>query len=177
MPMKSFRQSPAFAPIILFAYNRPKHTQKVLEALRSNYLAEQSDVCIYVDGAKGETDRDDVELTKSVVKSITGFKSTTIVERECNYGLAKNIIDGVSENLKKYDRCIVLEDDILTSPSFLSYMNNSLLKFQDVSEVWHVNAWVQSLKNQGQDEYFFWRVMNCWGWGTWWDRWIHEKNQ
>jgi hypothetical protein len=31
------------APVVLFVYNRPKHTIQTLEALRKNELAEQTD--------------------------------------------------------------------------------------------------------------------------------------
>ena len=35
------------APIVLFAYNRPWHTQQVLDALSMNYLSDMSVLYIY----------------------------------------------------------------------------------------------------------------------------------
>ena len=43
------------APVILFVYNRPIHTQKTLEALAANRLATSTDLIIFSDGNKGES--------------------------------------------------------------------------------------------------------------------------
>jgi len=39
----------SLAPIILFAYNRPDHTRRTLEALSANLLADQSELFIFAD--------------------------------------------------------------------------------------------------------------------------------
>jgi hypothetical protein len=40
------------SPIVLFAYLRPAHTQKTLDALANNALAKQSILYVFVDGLK-----------------------------------------------------------------------------------------------------------------------------
>ncbi|MBC7389104.1 MAG: hypothetical protein H7329_07840, partial [Opitutaceae bacterium] len=40
------------APIVLFVYNRPGHTEKTLTALKINVLANESILYIYSDGPK-----------------------------------------------------------------------------------------------------------------------------
>ena len=40
------------APIVLFVYNRPWHTQQTIEALRQNELAKDSVLFVFADGAK-----------------------------------------------------------------------------------------------------------------------------
>ena len=40
------------APIALFVYNRFGTTKKTVEALKKNYLASQSELFIFSDGAK-----------------------------------------------------------------------------------------------------------------------------
>ena len=40
------------APIVLFAYLRPFHTQKTLDALANNQLAKSSNLYIFIDGLK-----------------------------------------------------------------------------------------------------------------------------
>lgn len=62
-----------------------------------------------------------VEEVRSYLANITGFRSVTIYRREHNYGLAKSIIEGVTQVLSQCDRLIVLEDDIVTSPFFNVY--------------------------------------------------------
>jgi len=40
------------APIVLFVYNRPIHTQKTIDALTNNDLAKDSALFIFSDGPK-----------------------------------------------------------------------------------------------------------------------------
>src|SRR3990167_9660533 len=107
------------APIVLFVYNRLRHTRKTIEALKENYLAKDSDVFIFSDGPKNEIDKPGVEEVRNYVKTISGFRSVNVVEREKNLGLANSIISGVTEVVNKFGKVIVLEDDLVTSPYFL----------------------------------------------------------
>jgi hypothetical protein len=40
------------APIVVFTYNRPEHTQRTFNALLMNPLANESDIIIYSDSAR-----------------------------------------------------------------------------------------------------------------------------
>ncbi|MDR3057781.1 MAG: glycosyltransferase [Prevotella sp.] len=114
------------APIVLFVYNRPMHTMQTLEALSENLLADDSELIIFSDAPKNISVADDVEKVRSYIKTVHGFKSVTIIERDTNWGLAASIIDGVTEIVDRYGKVIVLEDDIVTSPYFLKFMNGAL---------------------------------------------------
>lgn len=165
------------APIILFVYNRPFHTKQTVEALKNNELAEKSELFIYCDAAKNELATESVKQVKSYVNTIDGFKNVTIVEREKNWGLANSIIDGVTKVVNKYGRVIVLEDDLVTSPYFLKFMNDALENYKDKKNVWHISGWGYPIEPTGLDDVFLWKFMNCWGWATWSDKWKYfEKN-
>ncbi|ENT6808903.1 glycosyltransferase [Vibrio vulnificus] len=156
------------APIVVFVYNRPWHTQQTIEALQKNELSDQSDLILYSDGPKNDQSRSQVQEVRNYLKTVSGFKSIKIIERDKNWGLAANIIDGVSEVINHYGKVIVMEDDIVTSPSYLSFMNQALDYYQNENKVWHVSGWNYPIEYQ---ENFLWRTMNCWGWATWRDRW------
>lgn len=165
------------APILLFVFARPDHTRRTLEYLAANELASQSDLIVYADAARKESEEAAVNEVRSIVKSAQGFGSVTLVERKTNYGLARNIIEGVSEVCNRYGRVIVLEDDLVTSPGFLTFMNAALDRYEDDKQVWHISGWNYPIDPAGLGDAFFLRVMNCWGWATWADRWQHyEKN-
>lgn len=165
------------APIILFVYNRRWHTQQTIEALQKNALADQSDLIIYSDAAKSDQAGSSVQEVRDYIKIVDGFKSVKIIERDKNWGLAANIIDGVTEVVNQYGKIIVMEDDIVTSPLYLSFMNQMLDFYKDQNKVWHISGWNYPIETDGLGDVFFWRVMNCWGWGTWADRWSYfEKN-
>ena len=165
------------APIILFAYNRPWHTKKTVEALQKNSLASESELFIYSDAAKNETAEQAVKEVRKYIHSIDGFKTITVVEQDKNMGLADSIIDGVTSVVNRYGKVIVLEDDLVTSPHFLKFMNDALDFYQDKKKVWHISGWNYPISSDGLDDVFLWRAMNCWGWGTWSDRWqFFEKD-
>lgn len=164
------------APIVIFAYNRPQHLQQTIEALLKNEYAVESDLIIYSDGYKDEKTRQSVGETRQYIRTITGFKSLQIIERNKNWGLANNIIDGVTTVVNKYGRIIVLEDDLLTSPYFLKYMNEGLNFYEKHEEVISIHGYIYPIKGK-LPETFFIKVADCLGWGTWKRGWsLFEPN-
>jgi GT2 family glycosyltransferase len=165
------------APIVLFVYNRPEHTRLTLEALRNNTLAAQSDLFIFSDASKSEVHINSVREVRQYVGQVDGFKSIKIIEREVNFGLAKSIVEGVTLLCNQYGNVIVLEDDIVTSPYFLQYMNDALEYYKDEECVMHVSGYMFPVESAGLAETFFLRTASCWGWATWDRAWVHfEKD-
>lgn len=154
------------APIALFVYNRPWHTEQTVEALKKNELAKESDLFIFSDGAKKQRDNDQVQKVRSYLATIEGFKSVTIKENRINQGLAKSIINGVTEILSKHDSIIVLEDDLVTSPYFLSYLNQALDIYREDDQVVCINSYFYPVPAQ-LPQSFFLRGADCQGWATW----------
>lgn len=166
----------SLAPIVVFAYNRPDHLQRVLDALSKNRLAEESDLFVFCDGAKKsatEQDRSLVADCRLVARRVKGFKSLSVIERDSNYGLADNIICAVTDVVNKYGKVITLEDDVITSAGFLQYMNDALDVYENDERVmhvtgfmWHYHGWLP--------ETFFYTVPECGGgWATWKRAWNH----
>lgn len=161
------------APIILFAYIRLDTLQKTVLALQNNYLATQSDLFVFVDGPKNEEQKQKQKPLIEFLQSIDGFKSVHIEYSEVNKGLDPSIIAGVSSVIDKYGRAIVLEDDIVTTPNFLDYMNQALKTYESNKKVMSVSGFgleVLKPKDYIADVYLFGRSTS-WGWGTWKDRW------
>ncbi|TKC56875.1 glycosyltransferase family 2 protein [Pedobacter hiemivivus] len=155
-----------FAPIALFVYNRPVHTQRVIEALQKNVHAELSDLYIFSDGARSG-DEDVVNEVRDLVKKTEGFKSVTVVERPSNYGLAKSVISGVTQLNKEYGHVIVFEDDVVSSPYSLKYFNDALEKYKDTPKVMHIGAFMYAIDTKGLPETFFVRHISSQCWATW----------
>lgn len=154
------------APIVIFTYNRPWHTQQTIEALLQNEYAAESDLIVYSDSPKNENAQAGVEETRKYIASIKGFKSLRIIERTENYGLANNIVDGVTSVVNEFGRIIVLEDDLLTSPYFLKFMNEALNLYESTEEVISVHGYIYPIKRD-LPETFFIKGADCLGWGTW----------
>jgi len=168
-------QSKKLAPIVLFIYNRPLHTKQTIEALQKNELAKESELFIYSDAPKNSEAQSDVDEIREYIKSINGFKKVTVIKRDKNWGLANSIIDGISSIVNQYGKVIVLEDDLVTSPYFLKFMNDALEFYENEKKVWHISGWNYPIEADDSKDVFLWRVMNCWGWATWADRWQHYE--
>lgn len=162
------------APIIIFAYNRLYHLQKTVEYLCKNYLALESDLFIYSDAPKNIKDSGKVAEVRKYLKTIDGFKKVIIVEREKNFGLEKSIIDGVTTVVNMYGKVIVLEDDLITSPYFLTFINEGLRIYENEDKVCQIMGYSYFEKYQNKydlDKTFFVKGASCLGWGTWKDSW------
>lgn len=166
MPYRMPNKSENLAPIALFVYNRPDHTKRTIEALKQNEQAAESDLIIFSDAPRKPETVAAVQQVRDYIRTIGGFKSVSIIERSENFGLANSIIDGVTKLCNEYGRIIVLEDDLVTSPYFLQFMNDSLNLYEYDAKVVSIHGYMFPVK-QMLPEIFFLRGANSWGWATW----------
>lgn len=170
---------PATAPIVLFTFNRPDHTRRTLAALAANGLASDSDVTVYCDAPRREDDVPATEAVRSVVREEWGFRSTRIVERDTNFGLARSLITGIGAALDDHPAVIVMEDDLVTSPHFLRFMNEGLDRFADDDRMMSVSGYAYPVEGTMPEAYCLPRTF-CWGWATWrrgWDLYEHDAER
>lgn len=160
------------APILLFAYNRLAHTRRCVESLQKNALSAESELFIYADGAKDASIQEEVNLVRDYLHTIRGFKRITLIEREENWGLARNIIDGVTTQVNRYGRVIVLEDDLVVAPYFLQFMNDALETYKDEPKVGHIQA-CDFTQDPTLPDTFLIKWTGSWGWATWSRAWKH----
>ena len=166
------------APIALFVYNRPEHARATLEALRRNRLAERSRLYIFADGPKESDDTKSLEAIQRVRKLIRAQPwcgEVEIIEAERNRGLAESIVSGVTRLCEKHGRVIVLEDDLETSPGFLTYMNEALDCYADAERVFQISAFNVKTPPWAPETGFL-RVTTSWGWATWQRAWLYYEN-
>jgi len=154
------------APIALFVYARPDHAHRTIEALLKNPETSSSDLIVFSDAARTPDKEESVRRVREYVASIKGFRSLIVHHRPQNFGLAKSIIDGITQVLANHECVIVLEDDLETSPHFLRYMNEALDRFAEEESVISVHGYVYPTE-QTLPEAFFLRGADCWGWATW----------
>lgn len=193
------------APIIVFAYDRPDHLRRTLDALAKNDLASQSELYIYCDGARewgGEMEKDTssknyiakrygmmccakdqyaaylsrITDTRCVAHEQKGFLSVNVVEREHNIGLADNIVSAVTEIVNRYGRVIAFEDDIVTTRGCLTYLNEALELYKDDEQVMHISAWMYPNKGQFPTTFFYDSPYPAGGWATWLRAWKHYNS-
>ncbi len=161
------------APIALFVYNRPQHTQRTIKFLQQNELAAESRLYIFSDGAKTSNDDEKVAEVRAIINKTEGFKSVKVIERKENAGLANSVIAGVTQLINDYGQVIVFEDDLVTSPHTLTYFNDALNRYRNEEKVMHIGAYMYPLKSESLPQSFFYRAATSWGWATWASAWAH----
>ncbi|MBC8109853.1 MAG: glycosyltransferase [Verrucomicrobia bacterium] len=168
------------APVILFVYNRPEHTEKMLNSLVNNHLADRSVLYIFADGIREnatETEKNAVLLTRQIISQKNWCKTVHIIEADRNLGLAQAIVNGVTQTLQKHGKVIVLEDDLLLAPGFLSYMNQSLDLYANSPQVMHISGYIFPIDTHNfKENTFFYNQASSWGWATWQRAWNFFEN-
>ncbi len=166
------------APIVFFAYNRPYHTRQTLEAISKSHLSDQSAIYIYIDGPKEnapETTIANINEVKKIAAEKMWCKEVSIIIAEKNNGLFKSITNGITTAMAQFGKAIIIEDDVLVAPGFLTFMNDALNLYEDTSEVMHISGFSRTDFNNAnlKESTYFFNHTTCWGWATWkraWDK-------
>jgi len=154
------------APIAIFAFRRPEHTARLIRSLLANPEARASRIYAFCDGARRQEDAPLVARTRQVIAE-AGLPHLELIERPANLGLARNVIDGVSRLCADAGRAIVLEDDLILSPTFLRYVNEALDRYRDEPRVFHVSGFMYPVRHEAPHDALFLPFISSWGWGTW----------
>ncbi|MBP3435476.1 MAG: glycosyltransferase [Clostridia bacterium] len=180
----------------MFAYNRPDHLKKTVEALKANKEAKESILYIFSDGPrikkapadasaelirqtdeKNEKTRQAVEETRQYIRAVADesfFREVIVTEAPENKGLATSIITGVDWVINRHGRVIVIEDDAVCAPGFLRFMNDALDFYESYDrKIWMIGGYCPKL-DIPQDYAYDFYVMgrgSSFAWATWKDRW------
>jgi hypothetical protein len=151
------------APLALFVYNRPRHTARTIAALKASDGFAATSITVFSDGAKLPADEAAVAAVRALVAS--ELPNATLVAASANQGLARSIIAGTSNLVGKHGRIIVLEDDLLVAPDFLTYINEALDRYADEPQVMQVSGHMFDVVIGNTP--IFLPFVTSWGWGTW----------
>jgi hypothetical protein len=162
------------SPVALFAWQRPRHTERVLEALAANTRAGETDLFVFVDGPRRERETSLVAEVISIAENAVGFRSVTVEASPINLGLSRSITGGVTRVLQHSETVIIVEDDIVVSRSFLQFMNDHLELYANDAQVASIHAYVYP-HTQELPSTFFISGADCWGWATWRRAWAHYR--
>lgn len=162
------------APVALFAWQRPWHTQQVLDALAANARAAETDLFVFVDGPRHDRETDRVTEVISIAENAVGFKSVSVQAAPRNLGLSRSITGGVTSVLQHSETVIVVEDDIVVSRSFLDYMNSHLELYANDPAVASIHGYVYPHRGDLPPTFFI-AGADCWGWATWRRAWMQYR--
>ena len=159
------------APIGVSTYARLLHLQQTIAALEKNTLAQQSELFVFSDAPKvGDEER--VAAVRKFLRTIDGFKRVHIIERTENSRVANNR-GGMRMLLDHYGKMIFLEEDVVTAPYFLQFMNDALVRYQEEKKIFSITGWCPKFKRTlplPKGSTFFVPRFCGWGLGIWKDR-------
>ena len=158
----------SYAPIAIFCYKRLDTLQSCIEFLKKNPESKFSNLIIYSDAPSEVYEYDQILQVREYLNKIVGFNEIRIVLREENLGVDYNIIEGICDMSKRYDKFIVIEDDLIVSADFLRFMNKMLINYDQDQKILTVSGfnYVKIPSRYIWDCYFVGRS-NPWGWATW----------
>jgi hypothetical protein len=139
-------------------------------ALAALARSERFDEChlhIYCDGSKSPEQAAGVEASRQVARQWASQRGAEVTERAGNLGLAQSIVTGVTELCERYGRAIIVEDDLIVSPDFVSYMLQALDRYQDAPNVYQISGYMFPAMHPVQPDAFFLPMSTTWGWATW----------
>ncbi len=117
---------------------------------------------MFSDGPKpGVTE---VEEVRRVVKEM--LPEARLIASEQNKGLARSITEGVSRLTDEFGAVIVIEDDLVLAPQFLTYMDSALATFAAEDRVLQVSGFSHDVDNPPATAGFL-PMTSSWGWATW----------
>ena len=159
--------------VAVFLYRRTNNIKNLLKELNNSEDINSVFVYFFSDGAKNHIDKQDIYLIREQIKKTKLNFRYQLIERDYNLGLKKNIVSGLDLAFKNYDKCIVIEDDLLISKNFIVLLSKYLKKYEKFSSIYHINA---GISITSENKYvnrcdYITDYMSCWGWATWKDRW------
>lgn len=160
-------------PIVIFSYNRPLKLKKLLQCLEEQTaVLDQIPVILFQDGPKNIEDKDLVEECALLFRSANNLKQKIFIQRSKNFGLKKNVNEGLSSIFHYYERAIILEDDLIVSNIFVDDMLDMLNKYQNDYKVNSVTG--LSIGDYKRNSDLATKAFSSLGWATWRSRWFNK---
>lgn len=155
----------AMAPVLIVTYDRLEHLQKTITSLRGNIYADKTDLFVASDYQRTDSEANRVAAVRGYLKSIDGFKSVTVFEREKNFGVVDNSILALQFIFDKFDRFIIMNDDLVTAPGFLKFTNEAFERYGDNERVFSITGYCPPIRIPSTYRYdaFFLGRMSAWG--------------
>ena len=162
-----------WAPIALFIYKRPEHTERMITSLQNCDGFAESQVYVFADGPKQARDLPGVLEARAVARRLLGDHSA-YVERETNQGIEDSIISGVTQLCDQHGTVVVIEEDLVLSPHFLTFLNTGLRRYAGEPRVMQIGGYMFDVPQFRQrTEAIFLPMTSSLGWATWkraWDQ-------
>ncbi len=152
--------------VLILFFNRPDSLAKVFEAVRA---ARPARLFLYQDGPRGERDMAGIEACRRVVEKVDWPCEVKRLYQEKNFGCDPSEFISQRWAFSQTDKCIVLEDDDVPSPSFFPFCKEMLDRYAADDRIGMIAGFNTDERTTdcGADSYFFTTNFSIWGWASW----------
>jgi len=159
-------------PVLLITFNRPQYLLKVLEELKRSKI---SRLFVFRDGPR-PYNLSDIHATqeiKDIIEQIDWVKDLKVNLMQNNLGCGYGPYSAISWAFQYTDKLIILEDDCIPVPSFFTFCNKMLTKYEHDRRIRLISGRSPiSFPSSYKYDYLFTQWAQTWGWATWkrvWD--------
>jgi hypothetical protein len=166
-PTATRRREPARTPVVLFMYERPDTTARVLDAVREARPERLLAVANAPDpGVAGQEEK--CAATRALLERVDWDCEVETNFAERHLSQTERIESGIDWALERHETAIVLEDDCVPDPSFFGFCDEMLERYRDEPRVMTISGDnFQFDRRATDDSYYFSRYPATWGWATW----------
>lgn len=154
-------------PIVIVIFNRPYHTQRVLESLRP---IKPETIFVVSDGPRDSIiqDQNNCAEARRLFEKIDWKCDLIKKYSDVNLGCFKNVSLGLDWAFSQTEEAIILEDDCIADPSFFQYCEVLLEKYKQEPKIGVISG--NNFQNghlRGDSSYYYSIFNHLWGWATW----------
>jgi hypothetical protein len=161
------------SPILFLVFNRPETTRRVFDAIRA---ARPPKLYVAADGprANAAQEAQRCEEVRRIATAVDWPCEVHTLFRDRNLGCKIGVSSAVSWFFEHEFEGIILEDDVLPTPTFFQYCDELLEKYREDERVGMITGCnLISHYFKAAESYFFSRYNHIWGWASWRRAWQH----
>jgi hypothetical protein len=155
----------------MIGYRRPKHTRRVLAAVRR---ARPRRLFVALDGPASPEEEPLCAAVAAAFDEVDWPCDVVVLRRDHNLGCGPAVTGALDWFFGHCDAGIILEDDVLPTPSFFPYCAELLDRYRDCEDVWMVSGHNRLGTWRDSGTSYVWAATDkgIWGWATWRRAWV-----
>lgn len=151
--------------VLLLFFNRPDSFSKVFEEVRKS---RPSRLFLYQDGPRGEKDMKGIMECRRIVEDIDWECDVHRLYQDKNYGCDPSGYMSQRWAFSLAEKCIVIEDDVVPSQSFIPFCKEMLDKYEHDERITMIAGFnTDEVTTDIPYDYFFTSAFSIWGWASW----------
>lgn len=154
-------------PILILAFNRPKHVMRAMEAVRAY---QPNSLYLACDGPR-EKKEGEVELVtatrKAMLDAVDWECKVKTLFREKNLGCAQAVYEAITWFFDHEEYGVICEDDIVFSLEFFKLCEDLLPRYAENKQIMCINSMNPSMRTDISNTYVYRYRSSCWGWASW----------